>query len=164
MCRRRPHFLVEARQGCAVLLGVPQLAQRDLDRALHVRERAAQLVGSVRGELLHRLERGLEATDHLVEGVDEPADLVRDGTTREPATELGRLDLSRELRDLDDRGERATGEPVADGGGPRDRDRREEEEGDTEIGKWELDVSRPLHDPDHALASGMGPVGPGVDT
>src|SRR5207253_1393904 len=79
--------LVETRmQGVFILRGVPMASQRHLELRSETRERGLELVGGVGCEAPLDLEAFLDATEHLVESVDQTPDLVLLGRARKPST------------------------------------------------------------------------------
>ena len=101
-------------QGVFILRGVPMPSQRHLELRSETRERGLELVGGVGCEAPLDLEAFLDATEHLVESVDQTPDLVLLGRARKPFTQASLADRSRPADDAIDRTKGAPGQEHPD--------------------------------------------------
>src|SRR5207245_9636560 len=107
--------LVETRmQGVFILRGVPMASQRHLELRSETRERGLELVGGVGCEAPLDLEAFLDATEHLVESVDQTPDLVLLGRARKPFAQASLADLASPAHNAIDRTKGAPGQDDAD--------------------------------------------------
>src|SRR5439155_23117235 len=121
---RKAFDLVEARsQGVLVLRLVAMPSQRHLELRPQARERRLELVGRISCEAPLDLEAFLDATEHLVEGVDQTPDLVLLGRTRKPLAQASLADLASPAHNAIDRTTGAPGQDDADQTNP-DQDAR----------------------------------------
>src|SRR2546426_10333903 len=85
-------------------------SQRHLELRPQARERRLELVGRIGCEASLDLEACLDATEHLVESVDQTPDLVLLGRARKPFTQASLADRSRPADDAIDRTKGAPGQ------------------------------------------------------
>src|SRR2546428_775910 len=112
---RKAFDLVETRsQGVLVLRRVAMPSQRHLELRPKARERRLELVRRIRCEASLDLEASLDATEHLVESVDQTPDLVLLGRARKPFAQASLADLSRPADDAIDRTKGAPGQERPD--------------------------------------------------
>jgi hypothetical protein len=100
-----------------------RVAQRQLELRAQQRERRTQLVARVGDEVALAAEGGLQAAEHLVQGLAQPLDLVPRLRHREPLARGLRGDRRRPPPHPLDRAQRGAGEQVARRGGQDERDR-----------------------------------------
>ena len=132
---RQPLRLLGGGAQCLLeLRGRARAAQGELELGAQQRERRAQLVARVGEEAPLVLERGVQASEHVVQRRREPRDLVAGGRDGQPCGRRCRDRRGAPAHRLD-RAQRRRGQPVAGGRREREADEAAEKEIGEQVGE-----------------------------
>src|SRR5881409_2528926 len=101
----------------------------------------------VGGESAHGLEGVLQPSDHLIERLDQPSQLVLGLRYGKTPAQVRRLDLACKARDLVHRSEGPTGYPLPPATLDEEGERHEGEERPPQRPERLMDVAKRVHDP-----------------